>query len=164
MKISNYGGRSVSSSGARWLGVALITIGLSFPAFATLGGDESSVEIDRAQMKATLTTTRTDTYTLEEIQHPNGTVIREYLSPAGRVFAITWRGPFIPDMAQLLGTYLPQYGEGVKAHHAEGPGRRPLNIQQPTLVVQTSGHMRSFAGKAYDPTLLPQGVTASDIR
>jgi hypothetical protein len=142
----------------------LIMAGLSLPAFASLGGNESSIEADRAQMKATLMSNRTDHYTMEEIHHPNGTVIREYLSPAGKVFAITWRGPFIPDMAQLLGAYLPQYGEGVKAHHAESAGRRPLNIQQPTLVVQTSGHMRSFAGKAYDPTLLPQGVTASDIR
>jgi len=146
------------------LGVALIIIGLSFPAFAALGGDESSIEVDRAQMKATLTTTRTDTYTMEEIAHPNGTTIREYVSPAGRVFAITWHGPFIPDMHQLLGTYFQQYSDGVKAHHAAGPGRRPLNIQQPGLIVQSTGHMRSFSGKAYDPGLLPQGVSASDIR
>jgi Protein of unknown function (DUF2844) len=163
MKIFSYVRNRVSSFGLLGLAVVLIA-GLSLPAFATLGGDEASIEVDRAQMKATLTTTRTNTYTMEEIQHPNGTVVHEYLSPAGKVFAITWRGPFIPDMSQLLGTYLPQYSEGVKEHHAAGPGRRPLNIQKPTLVVQTSGHMRSFAGRAYDPTLLPQGVTASDIR
>ena len=163
MKIFFDSDRRVSSCGSLWLAVVLI-VGLSLPAFATLGGDEASIELDRAQMKATLTTTRTETYTLEEIQHPNGTMVREYLSPAGKVFGVTWRGPFIPDMSQLLGTYLPQYSEGVREHHAAGPGRRPLNIQKPTLVVQTSGHMRSFAGKAYDPTLLPQGVTASDIR
>lgn len=164
MKISTSAKIRVSSCGTRWLGVTLATIALSLPAFATLGGDASSVEADRAQMQATLTSTRTDAYTMQEIQHPNGTMIREYVSPAGRVFAITWHGPFIPDMHQLLGTYFQQYSEGVKAHHAAGPGRRPLNIQQPGLVVQSIGHMRSFSGKAYDPTLLPKGVTTNDIR
>lgn len=146
------------------MGAVFLTHLLALPASATLGGSVSSVEIDRAQMNGALTVMRTPSYDVHEIRAENGTVIREYATPDGRVFGVSWDGPFIPDLAQLLGTYLRQYSDGVKAHHAAGPGRRPLNIQQPGFVFQSTGHMRSFRGRAYDPQLLPQGFTGSDIR
>ena len=89
--------------------------------------------------------------------------MREYLSSDGRVFGVTWQGRVIPEMQQLL-AYFQQYSAGVKAQHEAGPGRRPLRIEQPTLVVHNTGHMRSFYGKAYDPSLLPKGIAASAIR
>jgi len=148
-----------------WLMTAVIVItGLTVPAFATLGGDLASVEADRAHVNGTMKITQNQAYAVHEIKAENGTAVREYVSPDGRVFGVAWQGQFIPDMQQLLGAYLQQYSAGVKAQHAAGPGRRPLNIQQPGLVVQTSGHMRSYSGRAYDPELLPQGVSANDIR
>lgn len=147
-----------------FIATSLLVLVFSFPAFAVLGGDESSIATDTAQMKATVRVTQSQRYTAHELKAESGTFVREYLSPEGRVFGVAWQGPFIPDMEQLLGTYLQQYSAGVKAHHAAGAGRRPLNIQQPDLVLHTSGHMRSYSGIAYDPRLLPQGVTASDIR
>jgi hypothetical protein len=146
------------------LSVGLLALALASPAFATLGGEVSSVEIDRAEMNGTVTVSRNQSYDVHEIKAENGTILREYASPDGRVFGVAWSGPFMPDFGQLLGTYLQRYSEGVKAHHAAGPGRRPLNIQQPNFVLQNSGHMRSFHGRAYDPQLLPQGVPGSDIR
>jgi hypothetical protein len=146
------------------LSVIFLTLAFASPAFATLGGEVSSVEIDRAQMNGTVTVDRNQSYDVHEIKAENGTILREYASPDGRVFGVAWSGPFMPDFGQLLGTYLQPYSEGVKAHHAAGPGRRPLNIQQPHFVFQNSGHMRSFRGRAYDPQLLPQGVTGSEIR
>jgi Protein of unknown function (DUF2844) len=32
------------------------------------------------------------------------------------------------------------------------------------MVVQISGHMRAFLGRAYVPQMLPAGVRAEDIR
>lgn len=148
----------------QWAGAILLTLALASPAFATLGGDLSSVEADRAQMKGTANITEIDGYTVHEIKAPTGTIVREYVSSEGRVFGIAWQGPFIPDMHQLLGTYFQQYSAGVNAHHEAGPGRRPLLIQQPGFVLQNNGHMRSYYGKAYDPGLLPQGIAASAIR
>lgn len=146
--------------------VIFLTLALALPAFATLGGDELSVEADRTQMKAIATTqvTKADGYSVHEIKAPSGTVVREYVSSEGRVFGVAWSGPFIPNMQQLLGSYFQQYSAGVKAHHEAARGRQPLSIQQPGLVVVNTGHMRSFHGRAYDPGLLPQGVTANAVR
>ena len=146
------------------LGASLLILGFTVPAFATLGGDVSSVELDRARMNATVTITEANGYSVHEIKDSHGSIVREYVSSDGRVFGIAWQGPFFPDMRQLLGTYFQQYLAGVKAQHDAGPGRRPLNIQQPSLVVYNAGHMRSFHGRAYDPGLLPEGITASAIR
>lgn len=147
----------------KWPGAILLTLALSMPAFAALGGDEASVEADRAQMNATVEVTKTDNYSVHEMKTSTG-VIREYVSSDGRVFGVAWSGQFIPDMHQLLGTYFQQYSAGVKAQHEASPGRRPLRIQQANLVVVNTGHMRSFRGRAYDPGLLPQGVAATAVR
>jgi len=135
----------------------------SFPycAFAVLGSDAASVEADRAYMNGTLQTTQRGSFSVHEIQAASGTAIKEYVSPAGTVFAITWAGPSLPDLRELLGPYFNLYTEAVKAGRA---GRGPINIQQPGLVVQSGGQMRAFFGRAYVPSMIPQGVTADEIQ
>lgn len=148
----------------KWAGLIFLTLTLALPAFATLGGTEPSVEADRAQMKATLQVTRTDGYSVHQIKMPIGTVIREYVAPGGRVFGVAWQGPVIPDMQQLLGTYFQQFSAAAKKARESSHGRRPLNIQEPGLVMQSSGHMHAYWGRAFDPGLVPQGVKLQDIR
>lgn len=147
--------------GAAIFGAAILTI--VSPAFAELGGDASSVQADQAAMQASLRTTTAQAYTIHEIQAPTGIVVREYVSPtSGKVFGVAWQGPWPPEMRQILGNYFAQYQQAAQANtHA---GRRPLAIQQPGLVVHAGGHMRSFAGQAYIPGMLPQGVSAETIR
>jgi len=137
---------------------------VSLPAFAVLGGDESSITTDAAQMKATVRVTPSDAFAVHEAKAPDGQVVREYVSPAGRVFGVAWQGRSIPDMRQLLGAYFQQFSAAAQAAKVGHPGRRPLNIQLPGLVVQTAGHMRSFYGRAFDPGLLPQGVHEDEVR
>jgi len=149
-----------------WLGAALVALalmGFSLPASASLGGRASSVEADRAQMNANLRVMQHDGYEVHEVQSPGGTVVDEYVSAAGTVFAVTWHGQFPPPMEQILGTYFQQYSAALQAR-PRMYGHRPLNIQQQGLVVQTGGHMRAHFGRAYDPTLLPQGVTVDQIQ
>jgi hypothetical protein len=141
----------------------LALLGFSLPASASLGGHASSIESDRAQMNARLQVTRYDTYEVHEIQAPGGTVVDEYVSAAGTVFAVTWRGQFPPPMEQILGTYFQQYSAALQAR-PRMYGHRPLNIQAQGLVVQTGGHMRAHFGRAYDPNLLPQGLTVNEIQ
>ncbi len=164
--------RISSTKGQKFLGaillgvtVALLILGLSLPACAALGGTLDSVQTDRAHMKAnSAKVTEANVYSVHEIKAPTGTVVREFVSSAGRVFGIAWQGPFIPDMRQLLGGYFEQYSAAAKAQRESHAGRQPLNIQEPGLVVQTAGHMLSYSGRAFDPGLLPTGVSPNEIR
>jgi hypothetical protein len=132
--------------------------------FAALGGDVSSVIADQAHVQGTMQSRQMSTYAVHEIHPPSGAVIREYLSPAGKVFAVSWQGNWPPDMHQLLGQYFQEYVNAVKAQSAEHPGRHPVHIVLPDMVFEQSAHLRSFAGKAYLPDQLPAGVQAEAIQ
>jgi len=154
----------------RWGGVLLIMLGLTLPGFAALGGTVDSVAEDQAHMRATMSITHSAQFSVHELKTGSRLVIREYVSEDGRVFGVAWQGPFLPDMQQILGTYFQQYSvaaqEARKAQDVQTRsfGRRPLSIREPGLVVDSSGHLRAHAGRAYDPSLLPDGVSADVIR
>jgi len=131
------------------------------PALASLGGAESTVEADRAHIGATHRLLADPRFTLHELQVPSGATVREYVSPTtGTVFGVAWQGPTMPDLRQLLGSHFDQYVSAAAARRSRGP----VVIQLPGLVVQSSGRMRAFSGRAYVPEALPPGVRAEDIR
>jgi hypothetical protein len=152
------------TSGAVLLGAALALSSFCLPAMGALGGDLNSVQQDKTRMKATVQVKQMTAYAVHEIKDTHGTMLREYVSPEGRVFGVAWQGPFMPDLHQVLGAYLPQFSAAVQEDHAKRPGRHPLNIKQPGLVVETSGHMRAYYGRAYVPEMVPQAVNAGEIR
>lgn len=137
---------------------------LPLPACASLGGDVTTVQADQAKMQGSLRSTSNNAYTLHEIQTAAGVAVKEYMSTSGKVFAVTWQGPVHPDLRQLLGTYFDAFTQAEQAQRAQRRGRGPVQIQEQGLVVQVSGHMRAFLGKAYVPQMLPAGVRAEDIR
>ena len=139
----------------------VVAVTVAAPAFAALGGDTTSVQADLARMKGALRITSTAAFTVHEITTSSGTVVREYLSPGDKVFAVSWRGPVIPDLRQMLGGYYSQFAQAASAPHVGG--HRHLAIEQPGLVVQSSGRMRAFSGRAWAPGLLPQNFSVSDI-
>lgn len=143
------------------LGVAALAS--ASPAFAALGGDVTSIDADRVSMKGALAAFRTvKGYAVHEITTPSGVHVDEYVTADGKVFAVSWQGPFIPDLRQMLGAYYARYAQAASAAHAGG--HRHLRIEQPGLVVESNGRMRAFYGRAWDPALLPQNFTAADIR
>lgn len=144
--------------------VALATLALSLPAFAELGGYADSVEVDRAKMKATVKITQAKTYAMHEMKTPNGILVREYVSADGRVFGVAWRGPGLPDLSQLFGSFYGDYTSAIQAEKRTYAGHRPVDIRQPRLVVQGGGHMLAHFGRAYVPDMLPEGVTADAIQ
>ena len=154
----------ISVSRISWMGIALVMLALPLPALAALGGDVASVHEDQARMKGTLKTTPATSYTLHEIKGAAGTVVREYVSPDGQVFAVAWQGPAIPNLQQILGSYFQTFSDAAQAQRAAHRGRGALYVQQPGLVVESTGHARTYSGRAFDPGKLPQGVTANDIR
>ena len=135
---------------------------LPVPAAAVLGDSAASVLNDQARMKGTLRSMDARTYMIHEISTPTGTTVREYVSPTGSVFGVAWQGQFPPDLEQLLGPYYQQAKQATQ--QGERHGRAPISIETPGLVVQQSGHPRSFHGQAYIPLLLPQNVKTSDVR
>ncbi len=146
----------------RYAAMAAI-MSFALPAFASLGGDASSIEADRAHMNASIRVSQSANYSVHQMQSPGGTVVSEYVSPAGKVFAVTWSGQFMPQMQQILGNYFSQYSAALQAQ-PHRYGHRPLDLQLPGLVVQTGGRMRAYYGRAYVPDMLPQGVSADAIR
>ena len=139
-------------------------LALALPALAALGGDVASVHEDQAQMKGTLKTTQGTTYTVHEIKGSAGTVVREYVSPDDKVFGVAWQGPAMPNLQQILGSYFDTFSEAAQAQRAAHRAHGALYIQQPGLVVESTGHAHTFSGRAFDPGKLPQGVTVNDIR
>jgi hypothetical protein len=130
-------------------------------ACAALGEPESSISGDVQHLKGSIKSTLRTNYRVHEIQLPSGTVLREFAAAGGNVFAVAWSGPAIPDLQQALGRYFDVY---VTAAQAKQGGHRHLRIEQSEFVMQSSGHMRAFSGRAYLPQALPPGVTAGEIR
>ncbi len=142
----------------------LAILALPFSLSASLGRDATSVQEDVAKMQGTLHTSSGNSHTLHEIQTPTGVAIKEYASPVGQVFAVTWKGPFHPDLRQLLGAYYDEYVQAIRTQRAPRAGHGPVLIQHAGLVVEISGHLRSFTGRAYIPQRLPAGMHVEDIR
>ena len=144
--------------------LTLTLLAITLPAFGALGGDVTTVEADTAHMQGSLRITHSGAYAVHEIQTPTGTVIREYASASGKIFAVAWRGPWLPDMQQLLGDYFQQFADAAQTQGNQRLGRKPLQITQPGFVLQQFGHMRSFTGRAYIPEMLPPGVSPEAIQ
>jgi hypothetical protein len=140
--------------------VAIAIAAISAPAAASLGGDESTIAVDQGVLAGQVKVARVQRYAVHEIAAPSGTVVREFVSPAGKVFAVAWSGPSMPDLRQVLGPYFDTYVAVVSERKARGP----VNVVLPGLVVQSSGHMRAFAGKAYLPDAMPAGVASEEIK
>jgi hypothetical protein len=142
---------------------ALAAAGLSAPALAALGGDAASVERDRASLRGTIRLSASGAYTVQEIGTSSGLVVQEYVAPGGKVFAVSWRGPGIPDLQQVLGDY---YGQFAQARAAMAPhyDHHHLVVRTAALVVQSRGRTRDYFGRAWAPALLPPSFSLNDLQ
>jgi hypothetical protein len=84
-------------------GALAVLILAGIPAWATLGQSEASVTTDQLQMKTQARVQSLPNYKVHQLTSATGSMIQEFVSPQGRVFAVTWRGRSVPDMNQLLG-------------------------------------------------------------
>jgi hypothetical protein len=63
---------------------------------------------------------------------PRGTTAREYVSPSGQVFAVSWQGQAMPDLGQLLGSWADRASQGIadcNAAHSGGPAAPPRSVR-----------------------------------
>ncbi len=116
----------------------------------------------KAELAAKQTHASNGSYAVHEITLPSGTLIRQYVTSTGLVFAVTWNGPFIPDLQQILGNHFQALKERQAQHRLVG--HRYVSYHSSNLVIESSGHPRSFVGRAYLPTAIPAGTTQQDIQ
>lgn len=148
-------------------GLFFSSLFLPVRASATLGGDVTSIEADQQQMKAKRAVQANAKYSVHEITTPYGTVVREYVSPQGKVFGVAWRGAFLPNFQQLLGDSYGKFVQGAQDARAAQPRRLrtpSFAVDQPDFVMHSMGHTHAYAGRAYLPEMIPQGVDANEIR
>lgn len=142
--------------------LCLVACVAATPGFATLGKAESSVENDRVKLRGVLQWTAAPLYAVHSITTAQGVHVREYVSRSGVVFAVCWDGPFLPNLRQLLGVHFVTFkSEVARSPHA---GHSQVSIVRPEVVIQSTGHMRSFRGIAFIPAAVPAGVTPAEIR
>ena len=134
------------------------------PAKAELGASLASVKQDSARMNARMSSTPMGPFVRHELVRGNGGMVHELTNEDGQVFAVTWSGPGKPDLRTLLGRYFPTLQtSNAAAGRTLHALRRPMQISQPDLQVQTSGHMGWFRGVAYIPSLAPANFSTHDL-
>jgi hypothetical protein len=143
--------------------IVLAFASFSIPASAGLGGDAGSIRIDSVRLRGQLVSTSMLQYERHDITTSAGGKVHEYLSPSGKVFAVSWQARLPPDLQQVFGTYFEPFRTAVVAQ--SGPGtHRQVTVVQPDLVVQAVGRVRDFRGMAYVPSLVPAGVALSSLQ
>lgn len=145
------------------LGISAAILAAAHVAHAALGESADSIASDRKSLSAVRgAAAARDGYTIQTIES-DSTTIREYLSPFGIVFGIAWNGMSHPDLTRLLGSYAGEYQDTLR-QTSHKPGRRSLQVKTNSIVVEKWGHMRNLQGRAYVPSLIPQGVSVDDIK
>lgn len=153
---------------ARRHGLLLLLSMAALPgaACAELGGTTASVQADGAQMKARIASAAMGGYTRHTLTRDNGGAVHEFTNAHGQVFAVTWSGPGKPDLRALLGRYFTTFqasgGRGAGGRRLHAP-RRPVQVAQSDLQIQTGGHMGFFHGVAFIPSLAPAGFSTASL-
>jgi hypothetical protein len=132
------------------------------PCGAALGEKADSLASDQKALAAARSSqTVRNGYTIQEVRSDSVTV-REYIAPAGIVFAVAWNGLIHPDLTPLLGSHAGAYEEALRQTPSK-PGSRQLQVKTGQIIVEKWGQMRNLQGRAYIPALLPLGVSADEI-
>lgn len=128
---------------------------------ASLGGPYASIAADQAHMRASIQVTTQSAYEVHELSLPSGTMVREYVSASGVVFAVAWNGPALPDLRQTLGTYFADFTSAAQSNHG---GLHHMSLNRSDLSIQAGGHMRAFSGRAVLLQAVPSGVSNNELR
>ena len=141
--------------------LTLVAVGFGVTAQAGLGDSADSIARDHTALQAqTETHMAMAAYDRHEITTASGTRVREYVSRAGKVFAVSWSGPSLPDLKTVLGGQYDAYVEAAKAPHHN---HHVLSISTPDLVLQNSRLPRGFMGRAHIPSLVPAGTSVAEL-
>ena len=133
----------------------------SIPAWAALGDNVASVDSDAQALGGQHVMVAKAGYNLHQITLRDGSVIKEFVSPAGTVFGVSWQSHFIPNLHQLLGSYLTNLQQGQRTQVIP---RRGVTIQDNNFYFTNFGRPMAFHGRAYVPSLIPANLTAEVVQ
>lgn len=150
----------------RWAALGLVAVGLcqAWPAHAVLGEPVASVHVDQMRLHGARRQSLGLRYQVHDITQADGSVLRQFATPSGVVFAVSWRSHLKPNLSSLLGVHYENYA---RATRAAAPGRgftRRNAIQAGDLVVTESQHLGFFSGQAFVRHLVPEGVDVNGLR
>jgi hypothetical protein len=101
-------------------------------------------------------------YTILQRTLRTGVVVDEYVDASGKVFALSWSGPFKPDLKRLLGRHFKAFRDRGEQRHQ---GRRSgLAVDTGEAVIVSEGHMGAFQGRAWLPSRLPAGFDTREMK
>ena len=136
----------------------IVLLGVA-PGWAVLGEYASSIDLDQRILRCERRELVLPGYKVHELTAANGMVLREFVSPVGLVFGVTWQAPHMPNLQQLLGDHnMAELQHAIVSRQRCHSGA-PLIVRTPQLVFVSGGHMRSFHGYAYVPGLVPAGIS-----
>lgn len=138
----------------------------SIPAGAALGGlplgqSDAAHKFVRAQEPAMPGSN--SSYTVQTVTLANKTTVTEFATPAGKVFALRWSGPALPDYGLILGASIDRFQQQVRVLRAAGRRGGPVDIRDQGLVVVSTGHAGSYQGYAYLESLVPATVDVAKL-
>jgi len=148
----------------RWglsLSAFLVALDVAPSAWAALGDDVSAIATDQARMKASLQVFQRKSFAIHEMGLPTGTTLRQYVSDAGKVFAVSWSGGFRPNLRDVMGVHYDRYIAGTRGRRV---ARGPVRIELPGMVVVMGGRGRNFFGHVYLTDLLPTDFDTGEMR
>ena len=142
--------------------VTVLQGALAYAALGSAPSDFGGTPVRAARsLAAAGNSTANAVYTVSQSTLDSGTIVREYSDTTGKVFAVSWRGPTLPDLRTLLGDKFTAMtgaaGARAKAGHSQ------LALDRSDVVIVSNGHMRAFAGHAWMPTALPPGFDTTTI-
>lgn len=149
---------------SRWRAGAALAMGLLLGGTAQAGLSEraESVAHDHAMLRgAALRVTPMANYQVHEITSDHGDRVREYVSPAGQVFATTWTGRAMPDLKVVLAGHYADYMANAQARRGN---HHVFSMVTDRMVMRIVKLPRGVAGSARAPALMPPGVNVEEIR
>ena len=128
---------------------------------AALGAAREDLARDAAALRSSLTVTPGSGYEVQEMASADGTTVRAYVEPGGKVFAVTWSSRVQPDLRVVLGEHYARFLEAARAPHH---GHHVLSLATPDLVLSVVQLPRGFSGRAHLPSLVPPGMAVDTLR
>ena len=136
----------------------ILVLGLPMFAQAELGGNLASIMQEQKIFGSTLTISPQSNYTIYIQNISPDLVIKEYVSNSGNIFGVAWKGSTLPNFQILLGNYYSNYLS------AQQQNPRSVFLQDNNLVIESSGVMGGYIGRAFLPKQVPTGLAPTAIQ
>lgn len=136
----------------------IFLLALPLASQAELGGNLASINQEQKTFGSTLSSSPQTGYTIYSQTINPGLVLKEYLATNGNVFAITWKGPNLPNFQVVLGAYYSNYLTALQNNP------RAIFVQNDNIVIESGGVMGGYLGRAYLPKQFPVGMTPANLQ